>query len=134
MITIAVTGSSGKLGRHVVRDLHEHGYRTVALDRVPDPDSVADATVRVDFTDHGQVIEAFTAVDDRYDGVDAVVHLAAIPAPGLTTPTVRTLRHGGWFEVEVDFLYRRSLGQRPDRGGEAVYGLAGLMNQIGLSG
>ena len=85
MITIAVTGSSGKLGRHVVRDLHEHGYRTVALDRVPDPDSVADAAVRVDLTDHGQVIEALTAVDDRYDGVDAVVHLGAIPAPGLTT-------------------------------------------------
>src|SRR4051794_4745175 len=85
MITIAVTGSSGKLGRHVVRDLHEHGYRTVALDRVPDPDSVADVAVRVDLTDHGQVIEALTAVDDRYDGVDAVMHLAAIPAPGLTT-------------------------------------------------
>jgi len=46
---------------------------------------VADAAVRVNFTDHGQVVEAFTAVDDRYDGVDAVVHLAAIPAPGLTT-------------------------------------------------
>src|SRR3954463_13085109 len=83
--TIAVTGSSGKLGRHVVRDLHEHGYRTVALGRVPDPDSVADAAVRVDLTDHGQVIEALTAVDGRYDRVDAVVHLAAIPAPGLTT-------------------------------------------------
>ena len=83
MITIAVTGSSGKLGRHVVRDLHEHGYRTVALDRVPDPDSVADAAVRLDLTDNGQVIEALTAVDDRYDGVDAVVHLAAIPAPGI---------------------------------------------------
>ncbi len=30
---------------------------------------------------------ALTAVDDRYDRVDAVVHLAAIPAPGLTTNT-----------------------------------------------
>src|SRR5580765_4439337 len=85
MITVAVTGSSGKLGRHVVRDLHEHGYRVVALDRAADPDSMADAAVRVDLTDHGQVIEAFTAVDDRHDGIDAVVHLAAIPAPGLTT-------------------------------------------------
>jgi nucleoside-diphosphate-sugar epimerase len=85
MTTVAVTGSSGKLGRHVVRDLHEHGYRVIALDRVPDPDSVADAAVRVDLTDHGQVIEALTAVDDRYDGVDALVHLGAIPAPGLAT-------------------------------------------------
>jgi nucleoside-diphosphate-sugar epimerase len=41
--------------------------------------------VRVDLTDHGQVLEALTGVDDRHDGVDAVVHLAAIPAPGLTT-------------------------------------------------
>ena len=85
MTTVAVTGSSGKLGRHVVRDLHEHGYRVIALDRVPDPGSVADAAVRVEFTDHGQVIEALTGVDDRHDGVDALVHLAAIPAPGLAT-------------------------------------------------
>lgn len=85
MTTVAVTGSSGKLGRHVVRDLHEHGYRVVGLDRAVDPDSVADVAVRVDLNDHGQVVEAFTMVDDRHDGVDAVVHLAAIPAPGLTT-------------------------------------------------
>jgi nucleoside-diphosphate-sugar epimerase len=85
MTTVAVTGSSGKLGRHVVRHLQEHDYRVVALDRAPDPDSAAAASVRVDLTDHGQVLEALTAVDDRHDGVDAVVHLAAIPAPGLTT-------------------------------------------------
>ena len=84
MTTVAVTGSSGKLGRHVVRHLHEHGYRVVALDRVPDRNSVADASVRVELTDHGQVLEALTHVDERHDGVDAVVHLAAIPAPGLT--------------------------------------------------
>ena len=85
MSTVAVTGSSGKLGRHVVRHLQEHGYRVVALDRVPDPGSAAAAFVRVDLTDHGQVVEALTAVDGRHDGLDAVVHLAAIPAPGLTT-------------------------------------------------
>lgn len=85
MTTVAVTGSSGKLGRHVVRDLQDHGYGVVALDRVPDPDSPAAAAVRVDLTDHGQVLEALTGVDGRHDGVDAVVHLAAIPAPGLAT-------------------------------------------------
>lgn len=85
MTTVAVTGSSGKLGRHVVRDLQEHGYRVIALDRVPDPGSSAAASVRVDLTDYGQVVEALSGVDDRHGGVDAVVHLAAIPAPGLTT-------------------------------------------------
>jgi nucleoside-diphosphate-sugar epimerase len=85
MSTVAVTGSSGKLGRHVVAHLAEHGHRVIALDRVPDPASRAAAFVRVDLTDFGQVSEALTHVDDVHDGVDAVVHLAAIPAPGLTT-------------------------------------------------
>jgi UDP-glucose 4-epimerase len=57
----------------------------IALDRSPDPASPASAFVRVDLTDTGQVLEALTGVDDVHDGLDAVVHLAAIPAPGLTT-------------------------------------------------
>jgi nucleoside-diphosphate-sugar epimerase len=85
MSPVAVTGSSGKLGRHVVAHLAEHGHRVIALDRVPDPASRAAAFVRVDLADFGQVTEALTHVDDVHDGIDAVVHLAAIPAPGLTT-------------------------------------------------
>ena len=85
MPTVAVTGSSGKLGRHVVAHLADHGYRVVALDRAPGPASHAAAFVRVDLTDTGQVLEALTGVDEVHDGLDAVVHLAAIPAPGLTT-------------------------------------------------
>src|ERR1043165_1263717 len=30
------------------------------------------------------MVEVLTGIDDRYDSVDAVVHLAAIPAPGIT--------------------------------------------------
>ncbi len=37
----------------------------------------------MDLRDYGQVVGALTRLDDRYDSVDAVVHLAAIPAPGL---------------------------------------------------
>jgi nucleoside-diphosphate-sugar epimerase len=79
-----VTGGSGKLGRFVVRDLAENGYQVVNLDRFPTPGS-DHPFVRVDFTDYGQTIAALQGVDDRYDSIDAVVHLAAIPAPGLTT-------------------------------------------------
>ena len=79
---VAVTGSSGKLGRAVVADLLEHGWEVVALDRVPSPRPDVVSSV-VDLTDFGDAVEALSAIDDRHDGVDALVHLAAIPAPGL---------------------------------------------------
>jgi nucleoside-diphosphate-sugar epimerase len=79
MARIAVTGGSGKLGRAVVKDLLDHGQQVVNLDVLGEGGSF----VKVDLTDFGQVVGALTAVDDRYDGIDAVVHLAAIPAPGL---------------------------------------------------
>ena len=41
--------------------------------------------VAIDMRDYGQVAEAIQGVDERHGGVDAVVHLAAIPAPGLAT-------------------------------------------------
>ena len=83
---VAVTGGSGKLGRAVVRDLVEHGHEVINLDRAPSTDP-AGTFVRVDFTDYGQVLGAFLGVDDRFDRLDAVVHLAAIPAPGLVPNT-----------------------------------------------
>lgn len=82
MARAAVTGGSGKLGRAVVRHLVEHGWDVVNLDRRPSPDG-QDPYSQVDLTDYGQAVEALTRIDDRYDGVDALVHLAAIPAPGL---------------------------------------------------
>lgn len=81
---VAVTGGSGKLGRAVVRDLVEHGWSVVNLDAAPPAERLC-PFVKVDLTDYGQTVEALTAVDDRHHGLDAVVHLAAIPAPGLTT-------------------------------------------------
>jgi nucleoside-diphosphate-sugar epimerase len=68
----------------VVADLVHSGHEVFNLDRVPSPDPRS-PYVKVDFTDYGQVAGALQSVDDKYDGVDAVVHLAAIPAPGLTT-------------------------------------------------
>lgn len=83
---VAVTGGSGKLGRAVVRDLVEHGHEVINLDRSPSSDPIS-AFVRVDLADYGQVLGSFLGVDDRFDTLDAVVHLAAIPAPGLVPNT-----------------------------------------------
>ncbi len=83
MPVVAVTGGSGKLGRAVVRDLLEHGYEVVILDRVA-PSEHLERFTRVDLTDYGQVLGALSGIDDRTAGpVDAVVHLGAIPAPGM---------------------------------------------------
>lgn len=77
---IAVTGGSGKLGRTVVTELRASGHSVVNLDLAGErgPDFVS-----VNLTDYGQVIDALAGVNDRHDGVDALVHLAAIPAPGI---------------------------------------------------
>ena len=81
---VAVTGGSGKLGRVVVADLLAHDYTVIDLDLQPPRDPHVPYT-RVDFKDFGQTFEALTAIDDRHDGLDAVVHLGAIPGPGMAT-------------------------------------------------
>jgi nucleoside-diphosphate-sugar epimerase len=78
---IAVTGGSGKLGRTVVRTLREEGNEVVNLDRFGER---GDFT-QVDLTDYGQVIDAIAGIDDRHHGVESIVHLAALPAPGLAS-------------------------------------------------
>jgi len=80
---VAVTGGSGKLGRAVVAHLIEHGWDVVNLDRVAPPADQGCPFVRIDFTDYGQTVESLTGIQNRHSGVDAVVHLAAVPAPGL---------------------------------------------------
>jgi len=84
---IAVTGGSGKLGRTVVRVLREAGNEVFSLDQAPAPGEGPESVIRIDLTDAGAVADALSGVDDRYDALDAVVHLAAIPAPGRESNT-----------------------------------------------
>ena len=83
---VVVTGARGKLGRAVVAHLREVGLDVLAADRVAgsDPREVEGEFLVVDLTDYGQVVEMLGGVDEHAP-VDAVVHLAAIPAPGMTT-------------------------------------------------
>lgn len=84
MTRVIVTGGSGKVGRACVADLLAHDYEVVNVDLLPPPNDQGCPFSRVDLTDYGQVVGAFSAIDDRHSGgIDAVVHLAAIPAPGM---------------------------------------------------
>ena len=79
-LRIAVTGGNGKLGRATVAGLRAAGHTVTVLDMAG---SDRNAFTRVDLTDYGQVMDALAGINDRHDGVDAVAHLGAIPAPGL---------------------------------------------------
>ena len=81
MARVIVTGGSGKVGRACVSDLLAHGYQVANVDSVP-PARELCPFVQADLADFGQALEVLSEVDDRLKGIDAVVHLAAIPAPG----------------------------------------------------
>lgn len=73
MKKIVVTGGSGRVGRAVIRELLEHGYEVLNVDvRPPEHDLVEFRDV--DLTDYGA---AFVVLH----GADAVIHMAANPAP-----------------------------------------------------
>ncbi len=78
---IALTGSSGKLGTVVASELRAAGHDVVGLDLVG---TRGPGFIQVDLTDYGQVIDAFAGVD-RSAPFEAVVHLGAVPAPGIKT-------------------------------------------------
>jgi nucleoside-diphosphate-sugar epimerase len=77
---IGVTGSGGKLGRATVDRLREDGHEVIGFDLAGTPGV---GFTRVDLTDYGQVLDAFLGVTARHEGLDALVHLAAIPVNGL---------------------------------------------------
>ena len=77
---VAVTGGSGKLGRSVVRRLTEDGHDVLNLDRTG---ARGRGFTEVDLRNYGQVLDVILGLDDRHAGFDAIVHLGAIPAPGL---------------------------------------------------
>jgi nucleoside-diphosphate-sugar epimerase len=83
MKKIVVTGGSGKAGRAVIKELVEHGYDVLNVDLLP-PRERLSPYLKTDLTDLGQVFEVL-------QGADAVVHLGAIPAPGIQPeePTFR---------------------------------------------
>lgn len=86
---ICVTGAAGMTGRVAVDELREHDFEVLATDLVAPPERFAELAVdyiRADLTAFGETIQVL-------DGVDAVVHLANIPAPGLFTPAATLSRN-----------------------------------------
>jgi nucleoside-diphosphate-sugar epimerase len=85
-LKVVVTGGLGKLGRWVVAELLDTrggrpAHAVTVFDRVPGPEGQPARYLAGDVQDLGQVVGALA-------GADAVIHLAAIPRPGLTPDDV----------------------------------------------
>jgi len=94
MKSVVVTGGSGKAGRAVIRDLIEHGYAVMNVD-VFAPAEPLCHFFKADLNEMGEAVDALRraagTIDRRRSPLgeaDAVVHLAAIPAPSLAPDAV----------------------------------------------
>ena len=76
-VKLVVTGASGKAGRAVVAELLWHEHDVLGVDAIA-PEEEVTPSLQADLTDFGQTVECLA-------GAEAVVHLAAIPAPGIRT-------------------------------------------------
>ena len=72
---VLVTGAAGRIGRAVVAELNDSGVRVTGL-VLADPGDLDVDTIVVGDAGDGHVVQR------ALHGVDAVIHLAAIPAPG----------------------------------------------------
>lgn len=71
---ILVTGAAGRLGKRVVQCLIDKGYDVLGTDRVP-YDASPSPFVQADLSDPQKSAALLT-------GIEAVIHMAAIPGPG----------------------------------------------------
>jgi nucleoside-diphosphate-sugar epimerase len=74
---IALTGGSGGVGRAIAAQALRDGHSVVSIDRSAPTAALSDGMtfVQADMSDYDKLVEAFA-------GCDAVIHMAAIPAPG----------------------------------------------------
>ena len=90
MKKILVTGGSGKAGKATINKLSEKNYDVFNVD-LQDKQELDVPFSCVNLENFGETVEAITQIDDHINGIDAIVHQAAIPAPGLY-PNHKTFR------------------------------------------
>lgn len=86
-LKVVVTGGTGKAGRAVIRELRDHGYEVFNVDRVKPAEELC-PSIQAELSDFGQTIDALTSVERGPNGVEGVVHLAAIPDSRIFTNSV----------------------------------------------
>lgn len=90
-IHVAVTGSSGRLGRLIVHKLLAAGHDVVGLDRTPNSSSGSRFI-------QGSILDT-DALASTFAGADAVVHTAALLTRGNTQPDIFEVNTRGTWNV-----------------------------------
>jgi len=80
IVKILVTGGSGNIGRFVIAELKKHGHAVRAFD-VKEGDGAVEDFVKGSITEPAEI-------EGAMEGIDGVVHLAAIPSLQPQIPTV----------------------------------------------
>ncbi|MDB5563038.1 MAG: NAD(P)-dependent oxidoreductase [Hyphomicrobiales bacterium] len=75
---IALTGGSGRIGLSIAAQALRHGHSVVSIDRTPPADFKEQENLRFVLADIGEYEQLLSA----FEGCDALIHMAAIPAPG----------------------------------------------------
>jgi nucleoside-diphosphate-sugar epimerase len=101
---ILITGSSGKLGRATTERLRADGHEVLGVDLTGTPGA---GFTRVDLQDYGQVLDTMLGVTARHAGLDAVVHLAAVPVNGVV-PDATTFHNNVTATFNVAFAAHRA--------------------------
>lgn len=101
---ILITGSSGKLGRATTERLRADGHEVLGVDLTGTP---GPGFTRVDLQDYGQVLDTMLGVTARHTGLDAVVHLAAVPVNGVV-PDATTFHNNVTATFNVAFAAHRA--------------------------
>ena len=80
---LLVTGGVGSVGRVAVARLIRHGHAVRVIDRQPEAELAQEVWDEIRGAEYRQVdVTDFESLGQHFEGMDAVVHLAAIPHPG----------------------------------------------------
>jgi nucleoside-diphosphate-sugar epimerase len=118
---VLVTGAAGVIGRVVVRVLAEAGMRVVAADRV---EADADGAERVMVGDACEARFVEECLTGPEGAVDAVVHLAAFPAPGQASEDVTLVHNVQSAYLVLDGAGRAGVRTAVAASSAAAYGYA----------
>ena len=134
--TALVTGAGGGLGSAIVRALTQAGARTVGLDLPGHASRDASDSLACDLGDGAEVAATLGGWNDRFGGLDAVVHCAGITRDGV----VWKMTEGNWrdvLRVNLDSAYHVVRGAIPlmrARGGGSIVLISSINGERGKFG